>query len=161
MFDFRAGRALLALLALLPAACGFSRSPAEGLNFQAPPGWKASAGILGFMQFWRAPGDDRAVLMLFRSPTHLDPNQMFSEDRMNREVQDADILQRRAIKICGSQPATYVEAEGSSSRGGRVRVDAVMSDVNGSSYFAMYVRPVAAAPDPQALGALRELCSKS
>jgi hypothetical protein len=152
--------ALVALLALVPAGCGFQSSPAQGLNFAAPLGWKASPGVLGFMQFWRAPANNGEFLMLFRSPKRLTPDDIFSSDRMKDTLQDASIVRRQPITICGRQPATYVEARGSSSKGRSDRVDLVLSDVGGTSYIAMYVRPVDAPPNPMAMASLRELCAK-
>jgi hypothetical protein len=36
----------------------------------------------------------------------------------------------------------------------------VITTVHGTSYFAMYVRPIAAAPNPTAEASLQELCAK-
>jgi hypothetical protein len=112
------------------------------------------------MQFWRSRTDDREVVVLFKSPTRLDANQFFGNDRMHDTLQDARIVARRQIEICGGQAALYVQAEGTSAKGGRERVDAVTSNVGGSTYFAMYVRPLGALPNPAALAALHELCRK-
>ena len=53
------------------AAAGGAASPRArptASRFKAPPGWQASPGIMGFMQFWRPPDNDNEVLMLFKSP---------------------------------------------------------------------------------------------
>ncbi|HEX3369491.1 MAG TPA: hypothetical protein VHS56_07950 [Candidatus Cybelea sp.] len=151
---------LIALLVLVQTGCGFQSSPAQGLNFAAPPDWKASPGVLGFMQFWRPPANNGEFLMLFRSPKKLTADDIFSSDRMKDTLQDATIVRRQPITICSKQPATYVEARGSSSKGRADRVELVLSDVGGASYIAMYVRPLDAPPNPMATASLRELCAK-
>ncbi|HEV2643960.1 MAG TPA: hypothetical protein VGT98_14705 [Candidatus Elarobacter sp.] len=158
---FRAGPALASgACAFVLSACGFSASPADGLRFAAPPGWRSSPGILGFMQFWRPPADDNQVLMLFKSPKPLKASDVFSYDRMQDTLKDARVTSRRSIAICGDQPATYIEARGSSAKGGNDKVDMVMTTLRETTYFALYVRPVEAVPDAQAEAALRELCAK-
>lgn len=152
--------ALCCLGALALAACGFHSSPADGLQFQPPPGWRSSPGIFGFMQFWRPPGSDHELLMLFRSPRLLQPKDVFSNPQFQTTMKDATIERRDAIRICNNQPAQYLEARGTSSRGEAAQVEMVMTDTAGTSYMALYVRPVASAPDPNAEASLRELCAK-
>jgi hypothetical protein len=152
--------ALLALLALVPAACGFHTSPADGLRFVAPSGWKPSPGILGFMQFWRSPYNDREMLMLFKSPRPMRTNEIFSDQNLQGTMQDVTIEREQTIKICGTQPAKYIQARASSSRNTPIDVETVATNINGSSYFAVYMRPLAARPHPAALAALREVCAK-
>ncbi|MFY9665568.1 MAG: hypothetical protein WAL67_04385 [Candidatus Cybelea sp.] len=151
---------VIALAALSLAGCAFNSSPADGLQFKAPPDWRPSPGIMGFMQFWRPPGDDRQMLMLVKSPKAIAPSEVFSDARLNDTLKNATIEQRQAIQICGNQPATYLAARGTSARGGDDRVDLVMTNIAGTTYFAMYVRPPGAAPSPMAEAALRELCTK-
>jgi hypothetical protein len=152
--------AAAAFVALVLCGCALSASPADGLKFRAPAGWQSSPGIMGFMQFWKPPGNDREVLMLFKSPKPLKPSEVFSDARLDDPLKETSIERRSEILICGRQPATYVEARGSSTRGGDERVELVMTTMGGSSYFAMYVRPLAVAPNPMAVAALRELCAK-
>lgn len=141
------------------AACAFNASPAQGLRFQPPPGWQSSPGIMGFMQFWRT-ADDREALILFKSPTRLTANDVFSNDRMKDTVKDMQIEQRSPIQICGNQPATYVRGRGTSPKRGDEDVEMVFTTVNGTSYFALYTRPIGATPNSAAEAALRELCPK-
>jgi hypothetical protein len=145
--------------ALVLAACGFNASPAQGLRFQPPAGWQSSPGIMGFMQFWRTP-DDREALILFKSPTRLTANDVFSNDRMQDTLKDVQIEQRRPIQICGSQPATYVRGRGTSPKRGDEDVEMVFTSISNTSYFALYVRPIGSAPNFAAQAALRELCTK-
>ncbi|MGB8907979.1 MAG: hypothetical protein WCC84_04470 [Candidatus Cybelea sp.] len=151
---------VIALAALSVAGCAFNSSPADGLQFKAPPDWRPSPGIMGFMQFWRPPADERQVLLLVKSPKTLQPSDVFSDARLNDTLKNATIEQRQTIQICGNQPATYVAARGTSSRGGDDRVDLMMTNISGTTYFAMYVRPLEAAANPMAEAALKELCSK-
>jgi hypothetical protein len=152
-------RTLVMLGALAASGCALSASPADGLKFQAPPGWRSSPGIMGFMQFWRPPVDDREVLMLFKSPKPLQPGDVFSNAQLHDTLKTMTVERRRGIEICGGQPALYVEARGSSSEGDE-RVDMVITNAGGYGYFAMYARPFQAAPNPSAEAALRELCVK-
>jgi hypothetical protein len=153
-------RAIIAALALTATGCGFNASPASGLQFQAPGGWRASPGILGMMQFWRPPADDQEVLILFKSPRPVQTSDFFSNSHMNQSVQHLNVERRQDIVICGNQRATYVQGRGVSSRGDQVAVDMIATDAAGTTYFATYVRPVATAPNAMAEAALRELCPK-
>jgi hypothetical protein len=154
----RSRAALLAVIAL--GGCGFKSSPAESLTFQPPPGWQSSPGIFGFMQFWRPPTNDREVLMLFKSPRLLQPNEVFSDPEFQTTLKGATIERRTSIRICGTQPAEYLEARGTSSRDEEVRIEMVMTNAAGASFIATYVRPVAVPSDSMAEASLRELCPK-
>ncbi|HEV3195712.1 MAG TPA: hypothetical protein VGZ06_06200 [Candidatus Cybelea sp.] len=150
--------AICCIGAFAQAGCAFNASPADGLRFAPPPGWR-SMRLVGFMQFWRPPSNDREVLMLFKSPTAIAPNEVFNNANMHDTLKDLRVQRRRAIEICGNQPATYVQAQGSSAKGDE-NVDMVMATVRGTSYIALYVRPVGIAPNASAQAALRELCAK-
>ena len=150
----------LSLVALASTGCNLQASPAENLQFHPPPGWQSSPGILGFMQFWRPPNDEHVVLMLFKSPKPVSPSEVFSNDRMGDTLKDTTIERRQSVTICGHQPATYFQARGTSSRGEAARAELMLSTVAGATYFALYVRPIATAPDAAAEAALRELCAK-
>lgn len=99
--------------------------------------------------------------MLFKSPKELRPADVFSDARLHDTLKDVVIERQRDIVICGSQPARYVEARGSSSGDERDSVDIVMTNMAGNTYFAMYVRPLRSVPNAMAEAALRELCAKS
>jgi len=148
------------LVAMIGAGCAFHASPTAGLVFQPPPGWRSSPGIMGFMQFWRSPTDDREVLFLFKSPQQLHSDDVFSKARLDSTLQDATIERREAIEICDRQPAEYIEAVGRSKRGEDDRVEIVSTNVGGTTYFAMYVRPLTSRTNEVARAALRELCAK-
>jgi hypothetical protein len=155
------GGGALGIIALVTASgCGFGSSPANGLQFHPPAGWRSSPGFMGFIQFWRPPTDDREVLMLFKSPKQLQPSDIFSDARLHDTLKNVTVERRSSILICGNQPARYVEARGSSARGEQDRVDMVMTNAAGSTYFAMYVRPVTSPTNPMAEAALQELCAK-
>jgi hypothetical protein len=156
----KAAATVVALLAIAPSGCGLTSSPASGLTFRPPPGWRPSPSVLGFVQFWRSPADDRELLMLFRSPRELQPSDIFSDSRLQSTLQHVTVERRTTINICGNQPARYVEASGTSQSGQEDRVDMVMTNTSGKSYFAMYIRPVVSPTDPMAEAALRELCAK-
>jgi hypothetical protein len=152
---------IVLLLALLLAAsgCGLTSSPADGLTFTAPPGWQASPGIMGFMQFWKAP-DSKQVLMLFKSPKPVKESDVFSSAKMN----DTTTEEQRTIQICGNQAAQYVRGRGTTSGDSGKKTDdniqLVMTTAGGATYFAMYVYPLDMTPDAQAAAAIRELCLK-
>ena len=150
----RFGHATLVALALALAGCGLTASPADGLNFKAPDGWQSSPGIMGFMQFWKAPGNDKEVLMLFKSPKPIDTKEAFQ----NAKLKDATIEQQKQMTICGNQPATYLEARGSSSSGDDSNIRMLVTNANGNTYFAMYVYSVGTRPNADATASLSELC---
>jgi hypothetical protein len=143
------------------SGCGLSASPADGLRFQPPAGWRSSPGILGFMQFWRPPSGVREVLMLFKSPKPVTSGDMYSDANMQGAFKSVTVQRKRSIKICGNQPALFVQGIAISRENTESNVEMVLANVRGTSYFAMYVRPTDVAPDPQAEGALYELCAKS
>jgi len=149
--------ALLATM-LATSACGFTSSPADNLAFKAPAGWKASPGIMGFMQLWEAPNRNDEVLMLFRSPKQVSIDEIFT----SANLKDTKIQSQQNITICGNQAAQLVKAEGTQSTTGRKdnNVDIVVSNTSGATYMAMYVYPAGAAPNAEATTSLRELCAK-
>ena len=151
---------LAAFPALALAGCAFTSSPADDLQFKAPAGWQSSPGIMGFMQFWRPANSDQEVLMLFKSPKPLKPSDVFTSNDLQGSIKNVKVERTATIQICGSQPATLFQAQGTSSKGGEDSVDMVMSDTGGKTYFALYVRPVGGQSNAQALSALRELCAK-
>ena len=152
--------ASIVLASLLLAGCGLTNSPADGLTFTAPPGWHASPGIMGFMQFWTSPSPSDEVLMLFRSPKELDRSQVFESGKLK----DAKIDRQTEIQICGNQPATYIKGTAESSTNNQPstphNIEVTTTNANGTTYFAMYVYPLNARPDAQAESALHELCVK-
>ena len=152
--------ALVAMLAVTVGGCALQASPADGLRFEAPAGWRASPGIMGYMQFWRPPNNDREVLLLFKSPRPMQTNEIFSKSNLQDTMKDVTIVGRQTIKICSTQPAKHVQARGSSSEGGPIDIETVATIIGGSSYFAVYVRPIVVRPNPIALAALREVCPK-
>src|SRR5580704_17965331 len=131
--EMRLGKSgIVALFAFALGGCSMTASPADGLAFQAPSGWQSSPGIMGFMQFWRAPSDDREVLMLFKSPKALVAGDVFSSANMQGTLKNVTVQRRRATKICGDQPAVYLQARGSSAKGGDSTVDMVITTVHGT-----------------------------
>ncbi|HEY1656653.1 MAG TPA: hypothetical protein VGF86_16230 [Candidatus Tumulicola sp.] len=150
---FAAAPALL--LALILAGCGLTSSPADNLTFKAPKGWSGSPGIMGFMQFWKAPGSDE-VLMVFRSPKPLKTTEVFN----SADLRDAKVENQKAITICGSQPAEFFKAQGTSKGGHDSNIEMVMTNAGGATYMAMYVYPVGIAVNADAEAALRQLCTK-
>lgn len=155
---FRIASALVC--ASLLAGCGLTSSPAEGLTFKPPSKWQPSPGIMGFMQFWKPAASDSEVLMLFKSPKQLDPSEVFS----SAKLKNGRIERQQSIKICGNQPAVFFKAVATSSTGTTNKdddVQMVMTNANGTTYFAMYLYPVKTVPNTEAVAALRELCSKT
>ncbi len=151
---------LAAFPALALAGCAFSSSPADDLQFKAPAGWQSSPGIMGFMQFWRPASSDQEVLMLFKSPKPLKPSEVLTSNDLEASIKDVKIERETTIRICGNQPATIFQAVGTSSKGVQARVDMVMSDAGGKTYFALYIRPAGGPSNADAMSALRELCAK-
>ncbi|MEO6835597.1 MAG: hypothetical protein ABI231_06790, partial [Candidatus Tumulicola sp.] len=127
---FSVASLLLALLAL--SGCGLTNSPADKLTFKAPGGWQGSPGIMGFMQFWKAPGKNNEVLMLFKSPKPLATTEVFS----SANLKDARVEAQKPITICGNQAAQFYKAQGTSTGGADSNVEMVMTNAGGTTYLA-------------------------
>jgi hypothetical protein len=138
------------------AGCGFTSSPGDSLTFKAPKGWRASPGIMGFMQFWQGPADGE-VLMLIRSPKPLKTSEVFS----NADLRDADLQTEKPIDICGNQPARYFKAKGKWKSQRDSTVEMVMSNAGGATYMAMYVHPQGTPANPDAETAIHQLCVRA
>jgi hypothetical protein len=145
---------LAALLAL--SGCGFNSSPADNLTFKPPAGWQGSPGIMGFMQFWKAPNGNKEVLMLFKSPKPLQVRDVFNSANMR----DARVETKKPMTICGSQSAEFIKAQGTSSSNDDSNIEMVMTNAAGTTYLSMYIYPVRAAPNSEASAAMLELCPK-
>lgn len=144
---------LLATVVL--TGCGLTSSPADNLTFKAPKGWTGSPGIMGFMQFWKAPGNDE-VLMLFKSPKPLKTTEVFT----SADLRDAKIEAEKPITICGNQSAQFFKAQGTSKGGHDSNIEMVMTNAGGATYMAMYVYPLGTQTNADAETALRQLCAK-
>jgi hypothetical protein len=112
------------------------------------------------MQFWRPPSGTREVLMLLKSPKPLSSKDVYSDANMQGAFKSVTIQRKRAVEICGNQPAFSVQGFATSRNDTQSRVDMMMANVRGTSYLAMYVRPLDEPPNPMAMAALRELCAK-
>jgi hypothetical protein len=149
--------AVLTAVAFAMTGCGLTSSPADNLTFKAPDTWSASPGIMGFMQFWTSPSTPKQVLMLFRSPKPIDEHQAFSSANMKNAKVEFD----QQITICKTQPAHFVKATATSTKDGHDEtMQLIVTDLNGTSYMAMYIYPATAQPDSAAADAIRELCAK-
>ena len=74
--------ARISMLALLAARGGLFLEPRARRTAspsRRPPAGSSSPGIMGFMQFWRPPSNEREVLMLFKSPTPLETHDVFKQ----------------------------------------------------------------------------------
>jgi len=112
------------------------------------------------MQFWRPASGVREALMLFKSPTKLSADDAYSSGNMQGTFKSLTVLHKRPIQICGNQPAYFVQGIAISRNNTESNVDIVMTDIRGTSYMAMYLRPIEVPVDPQAEAALHELCAK-
>jgi hypothetical protein len=157
--------AAIAGLALL-TACGFMKSPAEDINFDAPSGWQSTPGIMGRFQLWTGGGAKPQVLMLMKLPQDAKIDRSFDASDVKEltgptSVKDATMLEQRSMTICGNQPATYLKMRGvSNSQKTEETIEAVISKVSDGTYMAMHMYPVGSMPDPQAEAAIYELCPK-
>lgn len=117
--------------------------------------------MLGYMQFWRPPSHVREALMLFKSPKTLTADDLYSDANMQGAFKSVTVLRKQKIQICGNQPALSVQGIAISRNDTESKVEMAMATVRGTSYLAMYVRPIDVPANPQAEAALRELCAKS
>lgn len=142
------------------AACG---SANDATTFQAPPGYTAAVSVGPLVKVWRGPKNHREGIVFMALPTEIE----YSKIGDNTTVQDAQILKREDLKICGSQDAYYLSMIGetreaqSANPGEKELIDVVATHLNGKTYMAMYVRPKGTAGDPAAETAIKNVCPKS
>lgn len=137
------------------AACG---SPGADTAFKAPTGWNSTPGIMGRFQMWM---NNNQIVMLIRG----DKNTTFYDAQKSSPGSTSlSDVKHSAIDLCGGkQKADYFTARGEGTNNGKrtvKTVEGVISDVGGSRYIAMYIRPLGTAADSQAEDALHSLCAK-
>jgi hypothetical protein len=141
------------------AGCG---SPADSTSFKPPGGWKPSMSIGGLMQVWESP-DEKQTVMLMKIPVAMKTEDILS----SANVKDAKIEEQREITICGNQKATELSIAGShtTANASRTRtddrIDGIVTGAGGSTYFAMYARPLHATADRSAEDAIHSICEKN
>ena len=148
-------RSLVLVAACALASCGgLTKSPADGLTFAAPHGWRSSPGIMGMAQFWVGPNDQ--MLMLFKTPRDWTESEAFT----SADMKDVHIELQRSISICdGSRQATYIKAVATSKRTNDDSNDEMMiAKAPDSTYVALYAYPIGVVPQAEAEAALHELC---
>ncbi len=153
----RPGRLIAALLAIAAlAGCGqLMKSPADGLTFKAPPAWHSSPGIMGMMQFWMNPNDNKQILMLLKAPADWKTDEAYS----TADMKDVHVEVQRDVKICGNRAATFIRAIGTSSRTNNdANVEMVQTKLNDGTYMSFYIYPIGTKPAPEAEAAIYELC---
>jgi hypothetical protein len=158
---------LFVLAGALLTACGFMKSPAEDINFEAPSGWQSTPGIMGRFQLWTGgSANAKQVLMLMKLPQDAKIDRSFDASDMKdltgpASVKDATMLDQRRMTICGNQPALYMKMRGASnSQKTNEMIEAVVSKVSDGTFMAMHMYPVGSVPDSQAEAAIYELCPK-
>jgi hypothetical protein len=146
-------------------ACGLTKSPADGLTFKAPDGWTATPGVMGRFQLWTSGGGDSAhVLMLLKLPADTKLNSSFSVNDFKdvdgpASLKDGRVLAQRTMTLCGSQRSMFVKMQGQTkNQKAEELVEAVLSKAADGTYMAMYMHPIAVAPNPAAEAAIYELC---
>jgi hypothetical protein len=150
---------------ILLAACGLTKSPAEGLNFQAPAGWQSTPGIMGKFQMWMTGGGKtQQMLMLIDMGSDTKLNESFDLKDVKGSspssfVKNATVVTQRKMTICGNQPAIYIKMRGtSSSSSSEENVELLISKAAQSAYMAAYIYPAALEPNASAEAAIYELC---
>lgn len=149
-------RALLSLAVLcLAAGCSF-KSPAEGLDFQAPAGWTSTPSMFGF-QMWMKTSKDGEVMMLINHKGKM--NADFNINTVPGTTK-GEILARKDIHICENQPAKFYEMSGTTN-GKPAVTEMVLTTYEGdNNYMSMYTRPKSVTADRQAEAAIKMLCIK-
>ena len=99
--------------------------------------------------------------MLLRSPKRLTSEDVYSSANMQGGFKNVTVLRKQQMQICGNQSALFVEGRATSRNDTESNVDIVITDVAGTSYMAMYLRPIDEPANQQAEAALHELCAKS
>lgn len=139
------------------AGCG---SVAQGTTFQPPAGWTGTPAMFGRFQMWMKSGkekDTTQLLMLVKgdsSKVKADLNDLPPQYSSNLKV-----LKHGETKLCaGSQPAQELVAEGTDKQGKTSQVEMTSTVIGSDRYIAMYIRPLAMRPDPDAETAIHALC---
>ena len=142
---------------LLVVACGCDAS--AGLTFHAPYGWKAEpyAFVTGG-QLWSSPFRGNEWLLLVRRSRPFNLSRVAQEHSM--QFGRGNVDQWDEITICGEQPALYGAGEYYQGLHNAETMRIVVSNANGTGYAAQYVYPATAAPNGEALAALRQLCKQ-
>lgn len=144
-------------VAFVLAACA---SVTQGIAFAPPSGWTGTPAMFGRFQMWMKSGqqkDTTQLLMLVKGDaknTRGDLTNLPAQYNKNLKI-----LKQEKTRMCGgTQPGEQVVAEGSDQNGKRSQVEMTSTVIGNDRYIAMYIRPVAIRPDPQAESALNALC---
>ncbi len=117
--------------------------------------------MFGRFQMWinGSGQNDRQFVILVRG----DQNMRLEDSQNISGTERMRDFKRNNITLCGSQKGEHFVGRGDS-RSGSTRVqetvEGVTTTIGDSKYAAMYIRPTAMRPDPQAQSALRSLCPK-
>jgi hypothetical protein len=158
--------AAAAAAAMVLAGCGVLKSPADGLTFRAPAGWTGTPGIMGRFQLWTGGSGDKShqqVLMLMKLPADVKLDKSFDpreiETNSATSLRDATLVSERTMKLCGTQESMFVKMQGKSKTGSvEEAIEMVLSKAPDGTYMAMYVHPVDSDSNPEAEGAIYQLC---
>ncbi|MDQ2662867.1 MAG: hypothetical protein M3Y18_02390 [Candidatus Eremiobacteraeota bacterium] len=136
--------------------CG---SPASGVDFKAPAGWKPGVSMFGVMQMWTRENRPGSVMMLMRVPGHGNSDQL--DQTLKTQFQTKKPVENKAIKICGGQPAQFTLFMGHSKRhAGEDRVEMIRTSIGDATYMSIYARGAGESSDPAAESAIKSLCPK-
>jgi hypothetical protein len=150
----------IAAIALAGAltACG---SATDHVTFAPPPAYKSAVSMGPFGQMWSGPNDN--MMMLMALPTQLDLN----KSAANSPVKNATIENETKIKICGDQPALFVNMVGNSETGSDNAkkqkpqlIEFLATNAGGKTYMVMYIRPKGTPADTSAEADLHNVCPK-
>jgi hypothetical protein len=152
---FRISIVALCIAALL----GGCASVTSGLAFAPPSGWTGTPAMFGHLQMWMKSGqqkDTTQMVMLVKGDaknTHSDFSAVPSQYSRNTNV-----ISRGNVKLCGTQQAEQLVAEGTDRDGKRSRIEMVSTVIGSDRYIAMYVRPASMPADATAESAIHSLC---
>jgi hypothetical protein len=148
----RFSRSLAAALAVVSlAGCGLLKSPADGLTFHAPDGWRGTPGFLGRVQTWtHVSGSGVSMLILTSVPG-------LTAHRVAGRPASGTTIEQREMVLCGSQ-SSFFRKSNITSHDRHFISETVVTSAPGSGYVAIYMYPAGSAPDAQAEAAIYELC---
>jgi hypothetical protein len=150
---------LLLLIAAPAAFLAGCASVTGGIAFQAPAtGWTGTPPLFGHAQAWvKQIGKDRMEMVFLVKGTPKTVHADFSDVPANY-AHNMDTMHISTVKLCGTQPASLMEARGEDKNGDRMAVEMVETDIGSDRYAAFYMRPWTVPADPQAEAAIRSLC---
>jgi hypothetical protein len=137
------------------AGCG---SVTNGIAFQPPSGWTGTPALFGHMQAWIKNGQQKNSQFVMLVKGNAQNTKSDFSAVPSQYAKDTHVISRGTVKLCGTQPADQIVAEGTNQNGRRSHVEMVSTVIDKDRYMAMYIRPIDQPADASAESAIHSLC---